>query len=97
MPLAVFIAYPYLALIPAAIFSVLYRLSRRKLVASAGFVWLLYGAYEYGMHARILCSGECNIRVDLLLLYPILLIVSITAATVGILGVVRQKRDGIRS
>jgi hypothetical protein len=31
------------------------------------------------MYARILCSGECNIRVDLLLIYPILLIVTIAA------------------
>jgi len=94
MLLAVFVAYPYLALVPAILFLILYRLSRRKLVASAGWVWLLYGAYEYGMRARILCSGECNIRVDLLLLYPILLIVTLTAATVGILGVVRRASQG---
>ena len=31
------------------------------------------------MYARILCSGECNIRVDLLLIYPILLIVTLAA------------------
>ncbi len=97
MLLAIFVGYPWLVLVPAAFFFVLHRFSRRKLVASAGWVWLLYGAYEYGMHARILCSGECNIRVDLLLLYPILLIVTITAATVGILGVIRQNRDGVRS
>ncbi len=29
--------------------------------------------------ARILCSGECNIRVDLLLVIPVLWIVSIVA------------------
>ena len=28
---------------------------------------------------RILCSGECNIRVDLLLLYPLLAVVSALA------------------
>lgn len=28
------------------------------------------------MKFRILCSGECNIRIDLLLLYPALIIIS---------------------
>ena len=36
------------------------------------------------MHRRWLCTGECNIRVDLLLLYPVLWIVSLTALIVGI-------------
>jgi len=30
---------------------------------------LLYGIYEYQAE-RILCSGECNIRIDLLVIYP---------------------------
>ena len=33
-----------------------------------------YCVYEYLMYARVLCSGECNIRVDLLLAYPALAI-----------------------
>ena len=32
------------------------------------------------MQIRVLCSGECNIRVDLLLIYPILLVYSIASA-----------------
>jgi hypothetical protein len=36
------------------------------------------------MHRRWLCSGECNIRVDLLLLYPVLVIV-LVAAVVSLL------------
>jgi hypothetical protein len=31
------------------------------------------------MKLRILCSGECNIRVDLLLFYPALLVLSAIA------------------
>lgn len=42
----------------------------------AGFSWFGYGLWEYGMKARILCSGDCNIRVDLLLIYPLLLLIS---------------------
>ena len=56
-----------------------FTLSRRIIFSVATVLWLLYGAYESLMYARILCSGECNIRVDLLLIYPILLIVTIAA------------------
>ena len=54
-------------------------LSRKGIVAVAAGLWLLYGIYESLVYARILCSGECNIRVDLLLIYPILLFVTGTA------------------
>ena len=36
-------------------------------------IWLSYSVYEFLMYKRVLCSGECNIRVDLLLIYPILI------------------------
>ena len=50
--------------------------------ASAGVVallWLAYGVYEQLMTMRVLCTGECNIRVDLLLLYPLLLVATLVA------------------
>jgi hypothetical protein len=54
-------------------------LSRKAIVAVAAVLWLLYVVYESLMYTRVLCSGECNIRVDLLLIYPILLFVTVTA------------------
>ncbi len=42
----------------------------------AAFSWFGYGLWEYGMKMRILCSGDCNIRVDLLLIYPLLFLIS---------------------
>jgi hypothetical protein len=42
-------------------------------------LWLIYGIYEYGMKLRLLCTGECNIRLDLFLIYPLLLCVSLLA------------------
>ncbi len=74
-----FIAWPWLALAPAAFFGALYGRSRLAVTAVAALAWVAYAAYEYGMQQRWLCTGECNIRVDLLLLYPILLVMSITA------------------
>jgi hypothetical protein len=57
-----------------------FRLTRNRLVVITGVLWVLYGIYEYLMQIRVLCSGECNIRVDLLLIYPILLIYTIASA-----------------
>ncbi len=49
-------------------------------------MWRAYFPYELGMKLRILCSGECNIRVDLLLLYPVLLLLSLVSLVVFILA-----------
>jgi hypothetical protein len=81
--LGMFVLHPWLALLPSVGFAVL--ASRRRHVASwiAAAAWLLYAAYETAMARRILCSGECNIRIDLLVLYPALLLVSLVAGLLG--------------
>ena len=43
----------------------------------SAIVWLAYAAYEATLYLRLLCSGECNIRIDLLLIFPALLFVSL--------------------
>ena len=88
---AVFIPQPWLALVPGAFFLGLYRLSRRKLAAAAAVAWLLYAPYEYAMHRRWLCTGECNIRVDLLLFYPLLIVLSLAAGVVTARSLVRRQ------
>ena len=77
--LGLFITYPWLAFVVALATLAIYlgRRSRASLIVSAS--WAFYGIYEYLMYARVLCSGECNIRVDLLLLYPILAVVTTAA------------------
>lgn len=75
----VFIPFPFFAFIPFAIFGAFYLKSRQRFVLITAVLWVLYFVYEYGMKLRILCSGECNIRVDLLLIYPLLLIISMIA------------------
>lgn len=77
--LGVFIEWPFLALLPAAIFAALYFRRRRVAVLVATLAWLAYFPYEQAMKLRILCSGECNIRVDLLLFYPVLALLSLIA------------------
>jgi hypothetical protein len=78
--MSIFIVWPFLALVPAVVFAVLFVKCRRVAVLIAALAWLAYFPYEQAMKMRILCSGECNIRVDLLLLYPLLLIASAVAA-----------------
>ena len=77
--MAVLIQQPLVAAVPGGLFLVLFAGSRKRLVLIAAAAWLLYVPYEYAMKLRILCSGECNIRVDLLILYPALLLLSAAA------------------
>jgi hypothetical protein len=79
LPLAGFIQWPLAALIPAALFGLGFFWKRRALVGTVAILWLGYAIYESLMKARVLCSGECNIRVDLLLITPLLWILSIAA------------------
>ena len=73
------IAYPWLAFATGGVFAALWVWRRARSAAVAAALWLAYGGYETLMHMRVLCSGECNIRVDLLLLYPVLLVASLVA------------------
>lgn len=50
-------------------------LSQQKAIRLAGRVQLgRLQRHEFGIKARVLCSGECNIRVDLLFFWPLLLL-----------------------
>lgn len=77
--LGIMIAYPWMAFAAAAVFGALWLWRRARAAAVATVLWLAYGGYETLMHMRVLCTGECNIRVDLLLLYPLLLVASLVA------------------
>ena len=82
--MAIFIAYPWLAALVGVALLVLGR--GRRAAAVAGLLWLLYAVYETGMKQRWWCTGECNIRVDLLLIYPLLLVMSGAAVAIMLRG-----------
>jgi len=90
--MAFFIQSPWLAFIPAALFFTAYGPSRRRLVLVTGVLWLLYAFYELAMKRRLLCTGECNIRVDLVLLYPVLVLLSLVAAIQALRSVLRRSK-----
>jgi len=81
--MAVLIEHPLLAAVPGAVFVALFAASRKLLVLTAAAAWLAYLPYEYAMKLRLLCSGDCNIRLDLVVLYPALLIVSLVGLAVS--------------
>lgn len=73
------IFFPVLSIIFCLIYARMYQKRKTLSCLFTAVAWLVYAVYEYLMYARILCSGECNIRVDLLLIYPVLLVCSILA------------------
>ncbi len=44
----------------------------RPAVIVSGILWALYAYYEYLIATGVLCDANCNIRVDLVLFFPIL-------------------------
>jgi hypothetical protein len=89
--MAIFIEYPFLAAVIGVFLLGLGRRTRHRTAVGAGVLWLLYALYETGMQRRWLCSGECNIRIDLLVIYPVLLI-GVVAAGVSVLRAPRAPR-----
>jgi hypothetical protein len=89
-PLFGFVQWPFAALVPAIGFAVAGAIRRRPLAGLAGAVWFSYALYEAGMKARLLCSGECNIRVDLLFIYPLVWVLTIVA----LIQLLRRKNHG---
>ncbi|MGR9044569.1 MAG: YqaA family protein [Gammaproteobacteria bacterium] len=87
-----FIIFPIGALLIGCIFLVIAMIRRRVIPYITAGLWFLYGIYEGLMYARVLCTGECNIRVDLLLIYPVLILASI----LGIISALRKKATNQR-
>ena len=77
--MAIFIEYPLLAGAIGLVLFCLGRWARRGVVVGVGVLWVLYALYETGMRKRWLCSGECNIRIDLLVIYPVLAVTLVVA------------------
>jgi hypothetical protein len=82
--LRVFVDAPWLAVLPAVAFGLAARRRPGPGRRAAAGAWLVYGAYESAMALRVFGSGEGNIRIDLFLIYPFLLALSVAAAVSAI-------------
>lgn len=84
---------PLFAVVFGLLIVACFRLTRRtRLALVTGVLCIIYGIYEYLMQIRVLCSVECSIRVDLLLIYPILPVYTIASA-IRIGKVLWQRRN----
>ncbi|MBY0492817.1 MAG: hypothetical protein K2Y23_01260 [Cyanobacteria bacterium] len=61
---------PWLVAIPGLLLIVAGHAKDRYGVMCVGLLWFFYGMYEHNVQAT--CTGECNIRFDLVLIYPVL-------------------------
>jgi len=61
----------------AALLAIAWFYSRGVIVLVASVLWAIFPFYNFWILTN--CSGDCNIRIDLLLVGPILLIVSVLA------------------
>ena len=87
--MAIFIEHPLLAAAIGLLLVALGRWTHRRLAMTAGVMWLMYSLWEFAIKQRWLCRGDCDIRADLILIYPVLLLASV-AAVVSLL--IRPRR-----
>ena len=78
----------------AMLFATAWLYSRGIIVHAAVLLWIGFVPYELWYRAN--CTGECNIRADLVLLLPVLLVVSL-AAIVSVVHKVLRKRKAPRA
>jgi hypothetical protein len=69
-----------------------WRMSAKTGFLTLALLWLAYAIYEYLMYARVLCSGECNIRIDLLVIYPVLLGSTLWVVLAAAIRAIKRKR-----
>jgi len=84
--------YPILIAGPIVFFAGLALWSQSRTAWVAAAVWVIYLAYELGMHAGVLCSDDaCTKRTPLYFVYPLLALLSLVALVQGYVHI-RDKR-----
>lgn len=63
--------YVVVAAVVAFAFAAAASQSPRRGLIVAALVWLLYAVYEFFIANGTLCDANCNIRVDLLVIWPL--------------------------
>ena len=92
----IFVKQPYLALIPAILFFLIYLKTRGKIIIFTAGVWALYAVFELLMKFRN-CAPEpncvSNVRVDLLPIYSVLVLLTVSA----LISIFSKLKQGIFS
>ena len=74
---------PYFSILPVVYFLHHYFKEKSRAQLIAGIAWLAYGIYEYFIYTRVLCSGDCSIRADLVFIIPVLIYVSVKSLKIS--------------
>ncbi|MGE3229872.1 MAG: hypothetical protein AB7J30_10600 [Hyphomicrobium sp.] len=69
--------YVFVAAVAALYFAGTAMQRPRPGVIAAAIAWLLYAVYEYFVANGTLCDANCNIRVDLILIWPLVWIATL--------------------
>lgn len=88
------LTFLFIVVVLALLFATVWLYSRGFIVQVAALLWIGFVPYEFWLRAN--CPGECNIRADLVLILPVLLIVSL-AAVVSVIQKVLRKRKAARA
>lgn len=78
------IDHQWIAAVPAGALLIGFWFWRRRVVLAASVTWAAYGVYESLLRRGILCDEDCNIRADLLLIVPLLVVLSALAVRSGL-------------
>lgn len=86
-----YIAVLFSSLPAVIVFGVLFAISRSRACLVASVLWILPPAYEYLVQLN--CTGECNIRVDLLFLIPAQILVLSLASVTALRQYLRSRKS----
>ncbi len=78
-PFKIFTSFPVAALVPALVFFFLYRAKQSKRILITAILWAIYAVYESYMTYVWSRTVVAPIRVDILLIAPVLYAATIIA------------------
>lgn len=82
---------PVIGLAPTALFFIFYIKTKWRPILIPTFMWFFYVIYEAGIKYGVFCSGECNVRADLIIILPLLAIVTLVSLVAfGLAHAIRQ-------
>ena len=83
--------FPFAATVFGAVMLLGFGRAKIRTGVVTGVLWIVYSIYEFLMYFRILCSGECNIRIDLLVIYPLLIGLSVVSIVLFVVAIFRGR------
>jgi hypothetical protein len=78
--MTLFIDHPGLALIPVCVLVALWSRSRSRVTLAAAVLWAVYFGWEIFVSED---RPDANIRIDLLAIYPILVVITVWGIRAG--------------